>query len=358
MQRRIIHGRFMRKHRVRRVWEICVLAAAVVTTAGCGLGDQSTPPLSGPSSFGTSVTMTAAPDRLTQDGVSKTTITAVVQDASGKGVKDLAVQWAVTPSDGTTFVEPSWRTSLTDANGATNVQVTAPPAPSGLPTSPLTLTISATPLSDNTANAAPRLIEITLVPPIGTLPENRAPVAAFTVVPAVTNINQRVDFDASTTTDEGSPCGSRCVYRWDFGDFSIDDGVGVNHKYTLPGTYNVTLTVRDSRGAVHSTAKALIVSGPAAPVAQFTVTPSTATFATTFAFSAAASTVGAGATIDRYLWDFGDGETADGIVPAKTHKYNAPGTYIVTLTITDSLQRTAIRTAPLVVAPVVAPPGP
>jgi trimeric autotransporter adhesin len=123
----------------------------------------------------------------------------------------------------------------------------------------------------------------------------------------------------------------------------------VSHSYTLPASYIITLTVIDDRGGVASTTKTLVVNGPAAPVAVFTITPNTATAATTFAFTAAASTVGTGATIDTYVWDFGDGDVAQFATPATTHKYAAPGTYIVTLTIIDSLGRTSIKTATLLV---------
>ena len=36
----------------------------------------------------------------------------------------------------------------------------------------------------------------------------------------------------------------------------------------------------------------------------------------------------------EYIWDFGDGSTEEGVSP--THSYDKPGTYTVTLTVTDS----------------------
>ena len=39
-------------------------------------------------------------------------------------------------------------------------------------------------------------------------------------------------------------------------------------------------------------------------------------------------------TITGYSWDFGDGGTASGVAPG--HTYDEPGTYVVTLTVTDN----------------------
>ena len=46
----------------------------------------------------------------------------------------------------------------------------------------------------------------------------------------------------------------------------------------------------------------------------------------------------------RYDWDFGDGSTAPNGGPRPTHAYAKPGTYNVTLTVTDDAGCSIART--------------
>src|SRR5439155_17366896 len=52
-------------------------------------------------------------------------------------------------------------------------------------------------------------------------------------------------FNGSGSFDSG---GSITSYAWTFGDGGSASGVTVSHAYAVPGTYNATLTVTDSRG--------------------------------------------------------------------------------------------------------------
>ncbi|MFB7251395.1 PKD domain-containing protein [Microbacterium sp. NPDC056234] len=66
-----------------------------------------------------------------------------------------------------------------------------------------------------------------------------------------------------------------------------------------------------------------------APTAAFTSTAQHLAVA----FDASASSAAAGESIVAYAWNWGDGTSASGISP--THTYDEPGTYDVTLTVTD-----------------------
>lgn len=324
-----------------------VLSAAALS--GCTLKDQEAPDLAGPSGLSLSLSVAASPDRLIQDGASQTVVTATVRNAQGEPVSGRGITWFVTTSDGTQ-VEPVTQQSVTNAQGQATTRVTAPAPPAEVPATPVKLRVAAQAQGSDTSTSGPgwerdrMTVEVELVPPAGTPTANRAPVAAFTIAPAVGNINQEITFDASATMDEGVACDSRCNYLWDFGDFTTGNGKRVTHAFTLPDSYTITLTVTDGRGGVNSTTRTLTVNGPAAPRASFMVLPSSPTAGVSAVLDGSSSTVGAGATISSYQWNFGDGSTATTTSPATTHTWGAASTYPVVLTVTDDLGRTATQT--------------
>ena len=70
----------------------------------------------------------------------------------------------------------------------------------------------------------------------------------------------RVDFDGSGSSD---PDGVTTTYDWDFGDGTGGGGRTPRHTYAGPGTYVVTLTVTDDRGAASSSKAQVTVVQPA-----------------------------------------------------------------------------------------------
>jgi DNA-binding beta-propeller fold protein YncE len=77
----------------------------------------------------------------------------------------------------------------------------------------------------------------------------------------------------------------------------------------------------------------VVVSPNQAPVASFGALPGSAGAATQFDASEAADPDG---TIVRYDWDFGDGTLLANGGPSPRHVYTQPGTYTVTLVVTDN----------------------
>ncbi|HEU5223299.1 MAG TPA: PKD domain-containing protein [Candidatus Lumbricidophila sp.] len=161
---------------------------------------------------------------------------------------------------------------------------------------------------------------------------NQAPTAAFTATNATA---LTLSVDGSTSTD---PDGTINSYSWNFGDGASGTGATASHTYTSAGTYAVTLTVTDDAGATGTLTKSVIVQGPnAEPTASFVATAS----------NLSVSVDGSGSndpdgSIAAYAWNFGDGSTSTGAITA--HTYAAPGTYPITLTVTDNRGGTATTT--------------
>ena len=86
---------------------------------------------------------------------------------------------------------------------------------------------------------------------------NQAPVAAFT--PTATGLSVAVDGSASADPD-----GTIASYAWNFGDNGTATGATASHTYTTAGTYQVTLTVTDDKGATNTVTKPVTVTAPPA----------------------------------------------------------------------------------------------
>ena len=140
------------------------------------------------------------------------------------------------------------------------------------------------------------------------------------------------------------------AWQWEFGDGGIQVGVqNPSHTYTEAGIYTVTLIVRDGDNLTDSEIKTdyITVDGPSA---SFSANPDCGVQPLLVAFTDLSSNIGAG-TITTYSWDFGDGSPASA-AQNPSHTYSSPGSYTVTLTITNSLAQTDTFTETITVASV------
>ncbi|HEY8401302.1 MAG TPA: PKD domain-containing protein, partial [Cytophagaceae bacterium] len=161
---------------------------------------------------------------------------------------------------------------------------------------------------------------------------------------------QALKFNDLSVNIPGLPIES---WLWDFGDGNTLQGSGTGdrdatHIFSNTGTYLVKLTVnaRNSQGKLcsHTFEKSIDITEP--PVADFTTiappcTDNTFRFAdkSIFTYSTA-----------RYLWDFGNGQTATLTDPSQKF---AAGNYNVQLTVTDLLGCTGTKSTSInVTAPV------
>jgi len=158
------------------------------------------------------------------------------------------------------------------------------------------------------------------------------------------------EFDGSTSSD---PDREPLRYQWDFGDGESAEGVRVRHTYAQGGTYLVALTVMDASGTACCQAKAtqrLHVNTP--PRAVMDV-PSHACAGEAVRLSASRSTDTPGEPL-RYLWNFGDGTTGEGL--NVIHAYVHGGTYAVRLLVDDQQGTPCSRAATTTTLRVNSPP--
>lgn len=128
---------------------------------------------------------------------------------------------------------------------------------------------------------------------------------------------------------------------WDFGD-GITDSLSrsdtLQHIYTQPGLYSVSLTLEDNYGCRETRRRdALIrVKGPAA---LFTLSSRDGCVNSQLDFIDSSRSADGSPDIISRTWDFGDGtrQTITDPVPAPlSHAYTSPGTFYPSLTIADS----------------------
>jgi PKD repeat protein len=149
-------------------------------------------------------------------------------------------------------------------------------------------------------------------------------------------ISSTPDKLGQTTTFQSTSSGSNQSYEWDFWDTSppvTTSTAIVTHTYTATGTYNVTLTASNSAGSSSVTDLVEIISVVIAPVASFTSSPDELGQATVFINTSQDG--GDDPENITYQWTFGDGASSTNQHP--THTYNAPGAYVVSLTISNSV---------------------
>lgn len=165
--------------------------------------------------------------------------------------------------------------------------------------------------------------------------DNQPPVAVFS-----TSVNKLVvSVDATGSSD---PDGTIASYAWDFGDGATAAGITATHTYAAAGPFIVTLTVTDNDGATGQVTHTVTVVANQAPSAAFTQTA--ANLVVGFDGSSSADPDG---SIASYAWTFGDGTTGTGIKPS--HTYGAPGTFQVTLVVTDNQGATGSTTTSVTV---------
>ena len=157
----------------------------------------------------------------------------------------------------------------------------------------------------------------------GVVPEVGVP-TSFTITPSSATTGNAlrsvvIDFGDGTQENIGAPTAATTT----------------SHVYTSPGQYRVTATATDVQGLTATTSIVIQVNERSAINVTFTALPNPASLTLTqglveFTATAIAPT---GSSIQSYEWDFGDGASAFTTGGQTNHRYTAPGTYIVRVTV-------------------------
>lgn len=128
----------------------------------------------------------------------------------------------------------------------------------------------------------------------------------------------------------------KSVYNfWDMGDgFSYTDKDSLKHKFSLPGSYNISHHLITDIGCVSDTVVKTVNINPP-PVAAFNITPPYCIGAA-LTFTDQSVTTG-GETISKYIWDYGDGNKQTLTTnTGHTHVYTTTGSYVASLQVESS----------------------
>jgi hypothetical protein len=229
-----------------RSFSVCAIVAALAGAA-CTVHHAETPALTGPSTFGTSLSVTATPDTLVLNG-QQAVVIVEARDAAGAPLANLRVHLDISAAD---VLSNCGRLSLTDistaSDGRAGVVFTAPSLPLPLPECAKAaggVTILATSVGTNAQVSNSFSAGIRFL-----TPSSSAASAVFGVNFLITPNPGKVGVPV-TFSDAGSLSPGHTItgFRWDWSDGAAKPGSSVTHDFGAPGTYTATLTITDDIG--------------------------------------------------------------------------------------------------------------
>ena len=146
-----------------------------------------------------------------------------------------------------------------------------------------------------------------------------------------------------TFTDLSTGPAAITAWYWDFGDGNSSTQKSPTHTYVGDGLYTVSLTVTDAHGCTHTLTRSQYIR-LTHPAAAFTHGPVIDCPGLTVNFSDASASFHA---LASWQWNFGDGTSST--TPNPVHTYHTPGTYTVSLSVTDVLGCSDLEVKPALV---------
>jgi len=125
-------------------------------------------------------------------------------------------------------------------------------------------------------------------------------------------------------------------YTWTLVDIfpQFLNGVNPTHIFSKPGYYLVVLNVTDANGNWAADSLTVRVLDTKTPIVIFSISPKEGELYTGTTLTFDANNSSDNGEMVSYLWDFGDGNTDEGIIV--THMYSHPGRYTIELKVKDA----------------------
>lgn len=172
--------------------------------------------------------------------------------------------------------------------------------------------------------------------------ENPAAVISIVDEPEEFEIGVSYVFKADNST---SPNGKIESYEWEFSDTGeISDTKTVSHVFSAPGTYEITLKVKDELEEIGEQVMTIVISAPeGTPEPVISIQPELpenavyleGTVPFTVAFDARQSTDSDNNIVD-YNWDFNNDGKSDAYGEQVTYVFREEGTFTVVLSVIDA----------------------
>ena len=163
-----------------------------------------------------------------------------------------------------------------------------------------------------------------------------SPIAKMLVSESTVSVNSRLTFDGRQSSD---PSGNLPSFNWDLGDGTTKTGGLIDHVYTQPGEYTVTLTVEGSGSGRCSNISQIssVVTVVAGPVGEFTI-PEWTIPGETITLDGSASNPNGGnfKTAQWTITASGFSDAATGLTT--TYTFANPGEYVVTLNLETDIE--------------------
>ena len=178
---------------------------------------------------------------------------------------------------------------------------------------------------------------------------NQAPVASFTPQ----NVDRVGPFEQTFTSTSTDADGDALTHTWYFGDGTSEVGETVTKTFQPGYVMSVLLVVSDGRASDQASGEVIARGGAPndPPIAGFDAAPSSGSAPLEVSFTSTSTDPDADPL--THTWYFGDGQQESG-AGVTTHTYAFPGTYTVTLVVSDGLASTS-TTQEIVVSDVAVP---